>query len=301
MKTKSEKLVTEIKPMRNDKDELVKQNKAVNVALKSSQKDLKDSTHRYNKKIEELEAKIEDLTKFKILKNSEEKELRNMKKKAEKKLKEVREKEAKLKLDQNYFERNHKHLNDDINSELGDDNHNLKGDSSKEDFKNAVDQVSVPDPDPTKPTPTCVLSNPHLEPHEDPHCIHGPQCVLRDPHPPPHGPPTHRQYELQQLVMKNEAERQKMETLKDKILALVKPEPGDTYDDAQEKLECLKFIFDDDDEASEFDKLFEMLNFYKEAKNDTTEHDPDYYDDLSEMAPHYWGGDDGNELIFYDE
>ena len=89
MKTKSEKLVTENKSMRNDKDELVKQNKAVNVALKTSQKDLKDSTHRYNKKIEELEAKIEDLTKFKILKNSEEKELRNIKEKAEKKLKEV--------------------------------------------------------------------------------------------------------------------------------------------------------------------------------------------------------------------
>jgi alpha/beta superfamily hydrolase len=81
MKTKSEKLVIEMKSIRNDKDELVKQNKAVNVALKSSQKDLKDSTHRYNKKIGELEAKIEDLTKLKILKNSEGKELRNMKKK----------------------------------------------------------------------------------------------------------------------------------------------------------------------------------------------------------------------------
>ena len=90
--------MTENKSMRNEKDELVKQNKAVNIALKSSQKDLKDSTHRYNKKIEELLGKIEDLTKFKILKNSEEKELRNVKKKAEKKLKEVREKEAKLKL-----------------------------------------------------------------------------------------------------------------------------------------------------------------------------------------------------------
>ena len=40
------------------------------------------------------------------------------------------------------------------------------------------------------------------------------------------------------------------------------PEPGecDTYDDAKEKLECIKFIFDVDDEASEF----EMFNFYKD-------------------------------------
>jgi hypothetical protein len=168
-------------------------------------------------------------------------------------------------LDQNNFERHQKHLNNDINSELGDDNHNLKVDTFKEDFENAADEVSAPDLDPTKLyylTPTPALGNQHLVPHEDPHCIHGTQCALRDPFPPPHGPPTHSQYESQQHVMKNEAIRQKMESLKNIILALVKPEPGDTYDDAKEKLECLKSIFNVDDEASEFEELFQLLNFY---------------------------------------
>ena len=57
---------------------------------------------------------------------------------------------------------------------------------SREDLENAVGQVSELDPDPSKlskPTPTPVLGNRHLEPHGDPCCIHGPQCELRDPYP----------------------------------------------------------------------------------------------------------------------
>ena len=51
----------------------MKEKNAANVALKASRKDLKDTTHRYNKKLEELENKVEELTKFKMIKNAEEK------------------------------------------------------------------------------------------------------------------------------------------------------------------------------------------------------------------------------------
>ena len=74
----------------------------------------------------------------------------------------------------------------------------------------------------------------------------------------------------------------------------MKPEPGDTFDNTLEKLEFLKSILDDDDESSEFDELIEMVMMYGEALTISTEHDPDYYADLQEMPPHYWGGEDGN-------
>ena len=77
----------------------MKEKNAANVALKASRKDLKDTTHRYNKKLEELENKVEELTKFKMIKNAEEKEIKNKQKKTDKKLKIIQEKEAKLKVD----------------------------------------------------------------------------------------------------------------------------------------------------------------------------------------------------------
>ena len=58
-KARNQKLEAEQKTMKNEKDEIVKENKAANVAIKSSKKELKDSTYRFNKKVEELEANIE--------------------------------------------------------------------------------------------------------------------------------------------------------------------------------------------------------------------------------------------------
>jgi predicted nuclease with TOPRIM domain len=68
LKSRNEKLEAEKKTIKTDKDELLRENNAANVALKSCRKDLKDSAHRFNKKIEELEVKIEELTEFKIMK-----------------------------------------------------------------------------------------------------------------------------------------------------------------------------------------------------------------------------------------
>ena len=203
LKSRNEKLEAEKKTIKTDKDELLRENNAANVALKSCRKDLKDSSHRFNKKIEELEVKIEELTEFKIMKNSEEKEIRNMKKKTEKKLKEVREKEAKLKLNQSSLEKQLKHLTNETKNT--DDNENLRGV-----LEISIEEVSANQPNPyvqgsksspSLATPTLVPHHQHLELVEDPPCEHDPQCVLRAPHPPPHGPLTLKQHELQLLVM----------------------------------------------------------------------------------------------------
>ena len=221
-----------------------------------------------------------------------------MKKKTEKKLKEVREREAKLKLGQNSLDRQKTCSVEKKNTDISDDNHNIHLNPTP----------NLPDPNiklsNLSSTPAILTQVPphqHLHPVENLLCHHNPQCLLRAPHPPPHGPTTLKQYELQLLLLENEAERQKMESLKSRILTLVKPEPGDTFDNAIEKLEYLKSIFESDDENSEFDQLIETVINYREALNDTTEHDPDYYDDLAEMEPHYWEGEDGSELIFYDD
>ena len=141
LESKCEKLVADKKAIKNENDELVKEVNAANVALKSCKKDLKDSAHRYNKKIEEHESKIEELTKFKIMKASEEKEIRNMKKKTEKKLKEVREKEAKLKLDKISLDKQQKHFTNE--KEITDANQNLKADTGEHSEPTALGHSSV--------------------------------------------------------------------------------------------------------------------------------------------------------------
>ena len=180
LKSRNEKLEAEKKTIKTDKDELLRENNAANVALKSCRKDLKDSAHRFNKKIEELEVKIEELTEFKIMKNSEEKGIRNMKKKKEKKLKEVREKEAKLKLDQSSLEKQLKHLTNDTKNT--DDNENLRGDTG-EHLEISIERVSANQPNPyvqgskSSPSlaiPTLVPHHHHLDLVEDPPCEHDP-------------------------------------------------------------------------------------------------------------------------------
>ena len=213
LESKCEKLVADKKAIKNKNDDLVKELNAANFALKSCKKELKDSTHRFNKKIEEHESKIEELTKFKIMKASEEKEFRNMKKKTEKKFKEVREKEAKLKLDQSCLDKQQKDFFNE--KEITDANQNLKPDTG-EHSENVIEQVSAILPNlslqhsnstPNLTSPTLIPQHQDLSPVEDPHCDHDPQCVLRPTHPPPHGPPTLKQYELELLVIENEGRK----------------------------------------------------------------------------------------------
>ena len=119
LQTKNEKVIAENKLLRNERDNLKTEVNNLNVALKSSRKDLKDAHHRFEKSKEESETKIKDLIEFKIMKNSDEKELRSKQKKVEKKMKKVEEKEAQLKVDRFNFERS-------TNEKVDGDNHNFK-------------------------------------------------------------------------------------------------------------------------------------------------------------------------------
>ena len=75
------------------------------VVQKSSKKEVKDALYRFEKTREELEAKIRDLTSFKVIKTLEEKDVKNKLKKIEKRRKLLNEKEAKFNVDRVQFER----------------------------------------------------------------------------------------------------------------------------------------------------------------------------------------------------
>ena len=88
----------------------------------------------------------------------------------------------------------------------------------------------------------------------------------------------------------------------------MKQEPGETLDDTIKKLEALKTMLeptnDDETKESEFDNLILLVKSTKEAietlVNTEDEYDKEYLDNLFDdgLPRHYWGGEDGNELIF---
>ena len=125
----------------------------INIALKSSKKDLKDATHRFEKKKEELENKIKELVEYKVIKTSEEKEIKNKQKKLEKKLKLINEKEAKLKVVKNDLERSKKEKLE------GDSNHNIKAEEIL-DLKTSDDSIlqDLESPKCPKPVPTSLYA-----------------------------------------------------------------------------------------------------------------------------------------------
>ena len=123
LQIKNEKLVAENKLIRNEMDELKKETNIIKVALKSSKKELHDTTQRSEKRKEMLESKIKDLTEFKVVKTSEEKEIKHKLKKIEKQKKSLIEKETQIKVDRINLERLKKE----------DTNHNVKTDEQEGD------------------------------------------------------------------------------------------------------------------------------------------------------------------------
>ena len=102
---KHEKMCVDHKILKADNLELKKDLNALNVALKSSKKENNDNVHKNRKKVEDLEENVKELVEFKLLKESEEKDLRIQTKKVERKLKSIQEKEAELKVAKNRLER----------------------------------------------------------------------------------------------------------------------------------------------------------------------------------------------------
>ena len=99
LQIKHEKTCAENKALKNDNEAFRKDLNNTSVALKTSKKESKDASHRSEKKVENLEEKIRGLNEYKIVKESEDKELRAKIKKADKKQKQIQEREAKLELE----------------------------------------------------------------------------------------------------------------------------------------------------------------------------------------------------------
>ena len=96
LEIKHEKVCAANKSLKQEKEDLAKDVNKLKVALKSSEKDVKNFTYRFEKKVGTLEENINDLNDFKSSKLSEEKDLKSKIKKYDKKLKLIQEKEAKL-------------------------------------------------------------------------------------------------------------------------------------------------------------------------------------------------------------
>ena len=102
---KHEKVCADNKIIKAENEDLKKDVNSFNVALKTSKKENKDSSHRLERKIEQLEDNLKKLHEFQINKEFEEKDLKNKAKKIDKKLKLIQEREAKIVIDKNNFER----------------------------------------------------------------------------------------------------------------------------------------------------------------------------------------------------
>ena len=76
LQIKHAKICAENKTLKNENETLKKDLNTLNVACKSAKKESKDNTYKLNKKCEELEAKIKDLTEFKIANHDEEKDFK---------------------------------------------------------------------------------------------------------------------------------------------------------------------------------------------------------------------------------
>ena len=136
LSVRNEKLVVENKQLKNEREDFIKEINKTNVALKSSQKDLKEASHRFDKKTKELENKLSVLMEFKVMKTSEEKELKVKHKKIEKKMRVVEEKEAKLTVERKKFERDQELYSRNLQNVSDDDNHNVKDDGTEDsDYK----------------------------------------------------------------------------------------------------------------------------------------------------------------------
>ena len=100
-------------------------------------------------------------------------------------------------------------------------------------------------------------------------------------------------------MIKNEA----IQTFTQEALDFLKQDNDETLDDTIKKMEAFKNLLEPDCEESEFDELIQMVKTAKEAienLNKSTEYDDDYYEDLmnDDLPQYYWGGEDGNEIIF---
>ena len=96
LETKHEKTCVELKDIKSEVDDLVKELAQSSVVIKTMKKEMKESDTQHQKAARKKDSIIEDLLRYKSLKESEEKDLKVREKKLNKKAKTLDERETKL-------------------------------------------------------------------------------------------------------------------------------------------------------------------------------------------------------------
>ena len=138
-------------------------------------------------------------------------------------------------------------------------------------------------------------------------CKHSPQCLSREPSSPPIGPLTIAQFELQEIVLKNE-KIEKIETFVGIVKDFFRLEPTADIDITIAKLEAVRGLFEVDShqtkmETNEFDQILDMAKetkvFIEHLKKEQYENsDEDDYIDEDDLPRHYLGEE--GEFVFKD-
>ena len=272
LQIKHEKTCAENKSLKNDNENLKKDLNQSSVALKSAKKEIKDQTHKHEKKIDAFEDKMKDLLEYKSIKASEEKDLKIKLKKVEKKLKILRDKEAEIKIEKMNLERDKTRQNEA--------NNNLEFETKTEEQNT---EISLK-------------------------CNHFPQCITRQPIPPPIGPLTFKQFELTEAVIEMEKIESEVDRFVENVVDFLRDESSDNLDITIAKLEAVKKMLDPNAEPegriSQFDELIEMAKHSKDIienmKNKKDEDDDDYFEYEHEDLPRHYYGEEG-EIIFEDD
>ena len=116
LQVKHENLCAEVKSLKTERDDLKKDLNANSVAIKSLEKENKETSKKFKKQVDLLETKIKALEEYKANKVAEEKELKAKVKKADRKLKSVLEKEAKITIANKKIAGTSAYINDDQNN-----------------------------------------------------------------------------------------------------------------------------------------------------------------------------------------
>ena len=263
---KHEKVIGELKYLKNENETLQKEKNSMSVSLKSAKKDLKDNYKMNEQIVKKLEDENRKLEVFKAKQIAEAREI----KKKEKKLMKAQKKQIKKKAEAKISE-----VKKDVISDV----------SCLDQLDEIKEELSI------EPPKLVQL------------CNHFPQCFARQSHPPPHGPNSLKQHKLKSEVIKTEA----IQSFFASVLEFVADEPGDTIDIKIAKVEALKKMlepedYDDGSKPSEFDEILEFLQTAKTAYENLEDDDYTYDTEGDEdLPPHYWGGEDANEQIFYDD
>ena len=116
LQVKHESSCAEVKSLKTERDDLKKDLNASSVAIKSIEKENKETNKKLRKQVDLLEMKIKDLEEYKAAKVAEERELKSKIKKTDKKWKSVLEREAKISINKKNISQTVDNKDDDQNN-----------------------------------------------------------------------------------------------------------------------------------------------------------------------------------------